>query len=77
MTHEKIIRDLYRAHKSGYLDGPSRCMDEAETRARAGLRFAIAETLLKLPFGPAAIPSFAWDADDASLSMMTDDGAFR
>lgn len=77
MNHKTIVNDLYRASRSGALDGPVRRMDAAETRARAGLRFAIRETVLALPFREASIPDFAWDADDLSLSMMTGDGQFR
>lgn len=50
-------------------------MTEAETRE--GLRFAIRNTCLGLPFWETAVPSFAWDESDKSLSMTTDEGDFR
>lgn len=70
--HDKIARDLTAARRAS-----PEMFDSPEGRTRAALEWAIPETVLRVPPSLRSAAAWRWDADEAALVGMADDGEFR
>jgi hypothetical protein len=70
--HMKIARDLTAARAAS-----PELFDTAEGRTREALAWAIPETVLRVPPSLRSAAAWRWDADDAALVGMSDEGEFR
>jgi hypothetical protein len=72
MNHKTVIHDLTAARAAS-----PELFNSPEGRTREALAWAIPETVLRLPPSLRSASAWRWDADDAALVGMSDDGEFR
>lgn len=70
--HRTVVRDLNAARSASH-----ELFDTPEGRTRAALAWAMPETVLRVPPSLRSAAAWRWDADDAALVGMSDDGEYR